>query len=93
MRTQKQRVLWHMADGLWHSGAEMTEKFGWSWNQRKNEMARLGGLKFESRTVKGNSAHWEYRLLTPHNEIDFEKCCHKPASPRIGKHNQIVMAI
>lgn len=92
MRTQKQRILWYMADGKWHSALKLVEEFGWSWNQRKNEMARLRGLRFEGRTVAGNSSHWEYRLLTPHAEIDFEKCCRKPQAS-LGKHNQILLAI
>jgi len=78
-----------MANGLWHSAIDLVDKFGWSWNQRKNEMQRDGSLKFEGRTVENDPSHWEYRLITPHAEIDFEKCCHKPL--RVGKNNQIVM--
>ncbi|MFA5322923.1 MAG: hypothetical protein WC373_09645 [Smithella sp.] len=36
-----------------------------------------GGIQFESRTINGDSAAWEYRLITTNEDIDFENCCLK----------------
>jgi len=76
-KSKKQLFLEYMADGKWHSNWELTQKFGWSFNQRKNELQRETGIQFEKKQSKKASSLWFYRLVTPPEDIDFENCCLK----------------
>lgn len=79
--SKKKEFLRFMADHhmQWFSNKELVDRFGWSINQRKNEMNKAG-IRFESRQCKdpGKYSKWEYRLVTPPHRIDFEKCRLKP---------------
>jgi hypothetical protein len=46
-------------------------------DQRINEMEREGGIVFDRRHF--GHAHWQWRLATLVNRIDFDKCELKPA--------------
>jgi len=87
--SKKRRILLYFTDRQWHTGLEMTQRFGWAWNQRKNEMQRLGRIEFEARTVRHDSSNWEYRLVTPNDEIDFVNCCRKITAFTTEKNGQI----
>lgn len=72
--TKKQLILAKLSDGHWHSGMELFEATGgktWSWLQRLAEL-RNAGIEIEKRSISGT--HFEYRLITPSDKIDFEKC-------------------
>ena len=78
-KSKEQLFLDYMADGRWHDNRDIVLKFGWAIINRKNEMQRNGGLEFEKLQSKdkGKQALWRYRLLTPIEKIDFDRCCLK----------------
>lgn len=51
-----------LADGLWHSMAELRTVAGWRYGARLLEL-RKAGLTVEKRTVGGDSSCWEYRAV------------------------------
>lgn len=72
--TKKQLILAKLSDGFWHSGLELFEATGgktWSWLQRLAELRNVG-IEIEKRSISGT--HYEYKLITPPEKIDFEKC-------------------
>lgn len=75
--SKKRMVLLYFADRKRHGNKELSDRFGWSWNQRKNIELKRGGIIINGEMVNGNTAHWEYWLVTPNEDIDFEKCCLK----------------
>jgi hypothetical protein len=75
--SKKRLVLLYFADRQRHGNKELCDRFGWSWNQRKNLDLKHAGIIIDGEMINGNIAAWEYWLVTPNEEIDFEKCCLK----------------
>jgi len=77
--SKKQRFLGFMMDHHleWVPNNSLTRMFGWSFNQRKNEMQRLGGIQFETRNDDDKPGLVWYRLVTDPALIDLSRCCLK----------------
>lgn len=91
MSSKAEQFLRYMADRQWHSNGELMYRFGTSYNQRKNEMQRDGGIRFERRSGD-EPGLWYYRLATPPNEIDFEHLCLKIRSQYANEDGQMEIA-
>ncbi|MDD5230202.1 MAG: hypothetical protein PHC43_02650 [Candidatus Marinimicrobia bacterium] len=80
--SKKRLVLLYFADRQRHLNSELVSRFGWAWNQRKNIELKQAGIRIDGEMINGNTAAWEYWLVTPNEDIDFEKCCLKPESDK-----------
>lgn len=76
--TIKELILTLLSDGRWHSNLEIFNACGgktWSWIQRMSELRRAG-IVIDKREI--SSTHYEYKLVTPPEEIDFQRGRLKP---------------
>ncbi len=67
--SQCDRVIEMLADGRWHSGAELLQRGIWRYTARVHEL-RLSGHAIESRR-SAHSPLVEYRLHAADDERDF----------------------
>ena len=79
---QKRLLLEVMSGGLWHRSLDLTNTVGIGWNQRKNELRREEGIRFEKR--KGDKAY-EYRLVTLIEKVDLDTCTLKPGTEKFNQ--------
>jgi len=70
--TLKRKILNLLSDGQWHSMFEMVRfcNEATSISQRIGDMIRAG-IEFDRRHF--GSRHWQWRLITPVDQIDFER--------------------
>ena len=71
--TQHQLILECLSDHLWHLASEVHEAMhGWK------GASRISELKSRNIDIDGRKAQdrvqWEYRLITPVDQIDFKNC-------------------
>ena len=74
-KSKKQRFLEYMIKHHfeWQLNSKLSGMFGWSVNQRKNELQREGGIQFQTK-VGDKPGQVYYRLVTDPWLIDVENC-------------------
>lgn len=83
LKIKRQKILNLFMDHNFHFSTELVYLFGSAWNQRKNiDLKAKGGLSFISKHVSGTVSLWEYRLITPCDEINLEHTCLKSKVPK-----------
>ena len=76
-KTQHQKILAVLLDGQWHLASELHSAIiFWKAASRISEL-KAKGIDVAGREAE-NKVQWEYRLITPVDQIDFNRCCLKP---------------
>lgn len=97
-KTMKQKLLHYLSDRQWHNSLEIALACGkggpaWSFDQRKNELVRDKGFRFEREIING--VFW-WRLMDDPVDIDFEKCCLIPEARlkvKVQKGEQVSLVV